>query len=99
MADHEGVCFNSKISGYYTPGTFQQYTLGPANYVTPIPEGLESAAAAPFLCGGVTVYAALKKSGARPGQWVAILGAPRPLPYSSPTSLPPSHQNHPVTRH
>ncbi|KAI9713391.1 MAG: hypothetical protein M1828_001425 [Chrysothrix sp. TS-e1954] len=75
MADHEGVCFNSKISGYYTPGTFQEYTLGPANYVTPIPEGLESAAAAPFLCGGVTVYAALKKSGTRPGQWVAILGA------------------------
>ena len=52
----EGVCFNQKISGYYTPGTFQQYVLGPANYVTPIPEGLEPAAAAPVLCAGVTVY-------------------------------------------
>jgi len=45
----EGVCFNQKISGYYTPGTFQQYVLGPATYVTPIPEGLESAAAAPMV--------------------------------------------------
>jgi propanol-preferring alcohol dehydrogenase len=34
-----------KISGYYTPGTFQQYVLSPANYVTPIPAALDSAAA------------------------------------------------------
>ncbi|RYC55345.1 hypothetical protein CHU98_g10861, partial [Xylaria longipes] len=26
----EGLCFKQKISGYYTPGTFQQYVLGPA---------------------------------------------------------------------
>lgn len=52
----DGVCFNQKISGFYTPGTFQQYVIGPANYVTPIPEGLEAAAAAPVLCAGVTVY-------------------------------------------
>ncbi|CAG7919509.1 unnamed protein product [Penicillium olsonii] len=71
----DGSCFNQKVSGYYTPGTFQQYTLGPANYVTPIPEGLDSAEAAPLLCAGVTVYSALKRSRARPGQWVVISGA------------------------
>ena len=75
LAGHDGVCVNSKISGYYTPGTFQQYCIGPAAYVTLIPDGLESAAAAPMLCGGVTTYAALRKSGAKPGQWVAVLGA------------------------
>ncbi|KAJ5121376.1 uncharacterized protein N7515_009337 [Penicillium bovifimosum] len=32
QAGSDGVCFNSKVSGYYTPGTFQQYALGPANY-------------------------------------------------------------------
>lgn len=58
-----------------TPGTFQQYTLGPANYVTRIPEGLDSAAAAPMLCGGVTTYSAIRKSGAKPGTWIALLGA------------------------
>ncbi|KAJ6121684.1 hypothetical protein N7512_004149 [Penicillium capsulatum] len=31
--------------------------------------------AAPMLCAGVTVYAALKRSNARPGQWVVISGA------------------------
>ncbi|KAI9717302.1 MAG: hypothetical protein M1812_004829 [Candelaria pacifica] len=71
----DGVCFNQKISGYYTPGTFQQYVVGPANYVTPIPDALESADAAPMLCAGVTTYAALRKSGAKSGQWVVISGA------------------------
>lgn len=43
--------------------------------MTPIPSALDSAAAAPMLCAGVTVYAALRKSGAESGQWVVILGA------------------------
>ncbi|KAL9071429.1 MAG: hypothetical protein Q9157_005462 [Trypethelium eluteriae] len=75
LEGHDGVCLNQKISGYYTPGTFQQYVLGPANYVTPIPDGVDSAAAAPMLCAGVTSYAALKKSGAQAGQWVIVMGA------------------------
>lgn len=36
------------------PGTFQQYALAPANYVTPIPDALSSEDAAPLLCAGVT---------------------------------------------
>ena len=31
--------------------------------------------AAPLLCGGVTVYSALKKARARPGDWVVIPGS------------------------
>lgn len=75
LENEDGVCFNQKISGYRYPGTFQQYAIAPANYVTPIPDGLESADAAPLLCAGLTVYAALRKSGAESGQWVAIIGA------------------------
>jgi len=71
----DACCTSAKISGYYTPGTFQQYALAPAHYVTPIPDSLPSDAAAPMLCGGVTVYSALCKSGARPGDWVVIPGA------------------------
>lgn len=29
LSGHDGQCFGQKISGYYTPGTFQQYVLGP----------------------------------------------------------------------
>ncbi|EFR01831.1 alcohol dehydrogenase 2 [Nannizzia gypsea CBS 118893] len=71
----DGCCANKKLSGYYHPGTFQQYILGPAHYVTPIPDGLSSEQAAPMLCAGLTVYAALKRSKAQPGQWVVISGA------------------------
>lgn len=48
---------------------------GPADYVTPIPDNLSSDMAAPMLCAGVTVYSALRKSGAKSGDWVAIMGA------------------------
>ncbi|KAL1957067.1 hypothetical protein VTO42DRAFT_6325 [Malbranchea cinnamomea] len=75
---HENVdaaCVNAKLSGYYTPGTFQQYVLGPANYVTPIPDSVPSDVAAPMLCAGVTVYSALKRSEAKAGSWVVISGA------------------------
>ncbi|KAK4936982.1 hypothetical protein LTR10_022292 [Elasticomyces elasticus] len=75
LAGADACCTAGKISGYFTPGTFQQYALAPAHYVTPIPDALPSDAAAPMLCGGVTVYSALCKSGARPGDWVVIPGA------------------------
>ncbi|KAF1916939.1 hypothetical protein BDU57DRAFT_517363 [Ampelomyces quisqualis] len=74
-AGMDAHCFRGKISGYYSPGTFQQYVLSPANYVTPIPQGLDSAAAAPLLCAGVTVYSALRKTNADSGNWVVISGA------------------------
>ncbi|KAK7217030.1 hypothetical protein V2G26_005033 [Clonostachys chloroleuca] len=75
LVRQDGVCMNQRVSGYYHPGTFQQYVLGPAAYVTPIPDGIESVDAAPLLCAGVTVYSALLKSEAKPGQWVVIPGA------------------------
>lgn len=72
---HDGLCSSQKISGYYTPGTFQQYVVAPANYLTPIPKDLPSDLAAPMLCAGVTAYSALGKSGARSGDWVVMMGA------------------------
>jgi len=74
-AGMDASCFSGKVSGYYTPGTFQQYVLSPANYVTPIPDALSSDAAAPLLCAGVTVYAALRKTNADSGNFVVISGA------------------------
>jgi len=75
LSNHDASCPSQKISGYYTPGTFQQYVCSPANYVTPIPDGLDSAEAAPLLCAGVTVYSALKKANTESGGFVVVLGA------------------------
>jgi len=77
LAGADASCTSAKISGYFYPGTFQQYAIAPAHYATPIPEGLPSDLAAPLLCGGVTVYSALKKlvdQGVRAGDWVVIPG-------------------------
>lgn len=66
LAGRDALCESVKVSGYVTPGTFQEYVIAPAGYVTPIPAGVKSEEAAPMLCGGLTVYSALKKSGAQP---------------------------------
>ncbi|TQV92604.1 alcohol dehydrogenase [Cordyceps javanica] len=71
----DGCCKKQSVSGYFTPGTFQQYVLGPARYVTPIPDGVTATEAAPMLCAGVTVYSALMRSKAQKGDWVVISGA------------------------
>jgi propanol-preferring alcohol dehydrogenase len=65
LAGRDAMCAGQKISGFYTPGTFQEYVVAKADYVTPIPDGVESGMAAPLLCGGVTAYSGLKKSGAQ----------------------------------
>ncbi|KAL9079171.1 MAG: hypothetical protein Q9157_001922 [Trypethelium eluteriae] len=57
------------------PGTFQQYVVSSAFYVTPIPDGLDPVIAAPMLCAGITVFSALNRCDTRPGQWVVISGA------------------------
>jgi len=71
----EATCSQAQCSGYSVDGTFQQYAVSYARHVTPIPDGLPLEQAAPILCAGVTVYRALLNSKARPGQYVAIVGA------------------------
>lgn len=40
----------------------------------PLPDNLPLEQAAPILCAGVTVWRALKDSGAKPHDWVAVAG-------------------------
>lgn len=75
LMGEESRCAHKKVAGYRTPGTFQQYICSDAAYVTPIPNEIDMAAAAPLLCGGVTVYNAILKADLRPGDWVALPGA------------------------
>ena len=55
-------------------GGYADYCRVPAGFVFKIPEGLPSEAAAPMLCGGITVYAPLKRNGCGPGKKVGIVG-------------------------
>jgi propanol-preferring alcohol dehydrogenase len=68
-----------KLSGYMVDGTFQQYCLVKDSEAVPIPkgcgEGEDAAGLAPVMCAGVTAYRALTETGARTGDYVAIVGA------------------------
>jgi propanol-preferring alcohol dehydrogenase len=48
--------------------------IAPANALAFIPEGINDADAAPLLCAGITTFNALRNSGARTGDTVAIVG-------------------------
>ncbi|GAA5882563.1 hypothetical protein JCM3774_002350 [Rhodotorula dairenensis] len=75
LSGNEGLCAEQKASGYDVDGSFQQYAVSDARYVTPIPDGLPLDIAAPLLCAGVTAWRAIKETNTKPGSTVVISGA------------------------
>ena len=67
-------CANGRITGISFDGGYAQYLVAPVEAVARIPDELEPAQAAPLLCAGITTYNALRNSGARPGDTVAVQG-------------------------
>jgi D-arabinose 1-dehydrogenase-like Zn-dependent alcohol dehydrogenase len=67
-------CRNLRIPGINYDGGYAEAMVAPADALALIPEELSPVDAAPLLCAGVTTYNALRESGARPGDLVAILG-------------------------
>jgi alcohol dehydrogenase (NADP+) len=55
-------------------GGYATYNRTHSHFVFKIPDGLDSADAAPMLCGGATVYSPLKEHGCGPGKKVGIVG-------------------------
>ncbi len=67
-------CENAQISGISYDGGYAEFMTAPQEAVAAIPEELSSAEAAPLLCAGITVFNALRNSGIKPGDLVAIQG-------------------------
>ena len=74
LAGMETICQKGEATGYTKPGGYAEYMVAPAAFVARLPGGTDPYAMAPILCAGVTTYRGLKRTGARPGQWVAIVG-------------------------
>jgi D-arabinose 1-dehydrogenase-like Zn-dependent alcohol dehydrogenase len=68
------ACRTGRVTGITHDGGYAEYMIAPANSVARVPEGLSPAEAAPLMCAGVTTFNALRNSGARGGDLVAILG-------------------------
>jgi D-arabinose 1-dehydrogenase-like Zn-dependent alcohol dehydrogenase len=63
-----------QATGVTYDGGYAEYLIVPASAVALMPEGLSPVEAAPLMCAGLTTFNALRNSGARPGDVVAVLG-------------------------
>jgi D-arabinose 1-dehydrogenase-like Zn-dependent alcohol dehydrogenase len=68
------ACVTGRITGITQDGGYAEYLVAPASAVALMPAGLPPAEAAPLMCAGLTTFNALRNSGARPGDVVAVLG-------------------------
>src|SRR5436853_4114527 len=68
------MCVNRKVTGFDFDGGYAEYMIAPAATLAAIPDELPAEEAGPFMCAGVTVYNALRHSGARGGELVAVHG-------------------------
>lgn len=81
----DGVCLSCRrgdfancekvlIPGISYDGGYAEYVVVPIQALATMPDSLDAAEAAPLLCAGITTFNALRRSGAMPGDLVAVLG-------------------------
>ncbi|WP_419249620.1 alcohol dehydrogenase [Sandaracinus amylolyticus] len=67
-------CVATKITGASFDGGYAEHMIAPVSALVRLPSELSPIDAAPLMCAGVTTFNALRNSGARPGDLVAIHG-------------------------
>jgi D-arabinose 1-dehydrogenase-like Zn-dependent alcohol dehydrogenase len=68
------ACVTGQVTGLSFDGGYAESMLAPVSAVARMPDGLSPVEAAPLMCAGITTFNALRNSGARPGDVVAVLG-------------------------
>jgi propanol-preferring alcohol dehydrogenase len=74
LAGMETICKSGEATGYSKPGGYAEYMLARADFVARLPKDADLIKVAPILCAGVTTYRGIKRTNARPGQWLAVIG-------------------------
>ncbi len=70
----ENLCEGPTFTGYDVNGGYAEYLVAPEEFIYPIPEGVSSREAAPFLCAGIIGYRALVRSDVKPGELLGLYG-------------------------
>jgi D-arabinose 1-dehydrogenase-like Zn-dependent alcohol dehydrogenase len=68
------TCVNEPITGVTRDGGFAQYMVARHEAVALLPAEIDWAEAGPLMCAGITTFNALRNSGARMGDLVAVQG-------------------------
>ncbi|MGK9170700.1 zinc-dependent alcohol dehydrogenase [Inquilinus limosus] len=74
-AGMETICPEGSATGFSRDGGYAEYMVARAEFVGLIPDGVDLVRIAPILCAGVTTYRGLRRSEARAGDFVVIVGA------------------------
>jgi propanol-preferring alcohol dehydrogenase len=70
----ENLCRSSLYTGWDADGGYAEYTLVPADYAYPLPDGYDDTELAPLLCAGIIGYRALRRTGLPPGGRLGVYG-------------------------
>jgi alcohol dehydrogenase/propanol-preferring alcohol dehydrogenase len=68
------ACVTAQVTGITFDGGYAEYLIAAVSAVARMPAELPPVEAAPLMCAGITTFNALRNSGARPGDVVAVLG-------------------------
>jgi len=68
------ACVTGQVTGITYDGGYAEYMVAPGSAIALMPGELPPVEAAPLMCAGLTTFNALRNSGARPGDVVAVLG-------------------------
>ena len=74
VAGAENLCPEQQATCLGHPGGLADRVRVDGRFAFALPDALEAAQAAPLLCGGITVYAPLRRWGVGPGSRVAVIG-------------------------
>jgi len=70
----ENLCESAEITGESVQGGYAEYISALEEFVTPIPDNLDSEHAAPLFCPGITAYKAVKASEPTAGGTIGVFG-------------------------
>jgi propanol-preferring alcohol dehydrogenase len=73
-AGRENLCESAEITGESVQGGYAEYISAVEEFVTHIPDSIDSEHAAPLFCPGITAYKAVKASEPATGRTVGIFG-------------------------
>ena len=72
--DLENLCDSPTFTGYSVDGGYAEYAAARADFVFPLPAGLDDLSAAPLLCAGIIGFRSLRVAGVEPGDHVGLFG-------------------------
>jgi len=70
----ENLCDHPVFTGYSVNGGYAEFAAVRADFVNPLPAGLEPIVAAPLLCAGVIGFRSLRVAGVQRGERVGLFG-------------------------